>query len=954
MGKNQTEIANGIIDRLKQEQASYVKYPAIGRLDVELNDVSKVFWLTESEDHGSIQLGRGFLGGQEVVGIGQSSVARISGEPNIYKNSLVGEILIKHAKGRHTYNAPSGKVQLQIITKATYRPILKEVDAIEGEMKMNDGSPLLRWRSLRQWLKGLQHVGSQDDTSEIEGTEAVSSDHGLQTKESDRVGASSDTFIDLTELDSASNEYKELLAAHAMSQQVEANLRARKKADSDSRQSYIRTSQELRVQHILDPIQEEAKREHFYDDYFVVIEGGPGTGKTTTLIQRIKFLTARTIEEYFVDRNRDFTPEMKSLLFQSGPPWLFISPSRLLKDYLKQAMSAEHLTQLEDCVWDWPTLKNELMRKYGLYGTKSKLQPVPKGSKEYRPTFYKKEVRHLRTLEAEFTEAFLDKVWFRVNGIERAVWQTQAFRTKAKSLQSIIDAAKENRNMESTLRMFRRFQEVESDWSNQIARRGNDIISKRVREVFGSFDRDDAVKHAMVALHQEISDKRTSDFVAWTVNAITDALKESARRTLGVDERITRKSEKVIAVIPSLENWHAEEADVVAFAYSFSRITQGLAVNIFDRLVDAFRDFRKESGYRNAIRQRSGTLFDLMLSSGNKQIHPEEEAFLLGFINRMMASFSRLYPSDFREENEPNMHVFAKGYVNAVRPVIAVDEAADFALIDLDCIATLKHTLIGSMTLCGDLMQRTTTEGLSSWSDLNSMLSRRISHVGDFVKVYPLKKSYRQSEKILRVARLIYERQRNTPAPYVGHQPESENEPPPQLIVAANSNERLDLVAQSILQISEDYGVGVVPTIAVFVPTESEVRHTADALNEHPSIMASGIKIEACTGGVVIGVKSSVRVFSVEFIKGLEFEAVIFHDFDRLSASYPEDLVGRLLYVGLSRAAYHLVITTANGFNENLNYLHNVFETRQSKEAEKPGKGSGLLSLEPEATGEWD
>ena len=56
------------------------------------------------------------------------------------------------------------------------------------------------------------------------------------------------------------------------------------------------------------------------------------------------------------------------------------------------------------------------------------------------------------------------------------------------------------------------------------------------------------------------------------------------------------------------------------------------------------------------------------------------------------------------------------------------------------------------------------------------------------------------------------------------------------------------------------------------------------------------------------GRDSAVRVFNVEHIKGLEFEAVFFVAIDRLATSYP-DLFDKYLYVGATRAATYLGMT---------------------------------------------
>jgi DNA helicase IV len=52
-----------------------------------------------------------------------------------------------------------------------------------------------------------------------------------------------------------------------------------------------------------------------------------------------------------------------------------------------------------------------------------------------------------------------------------------------------------------------------------------------------------------------------------------------------------------------------------------------------------------------------------------------------------------------------------------------------------------------------------------------------------------------------------------------------------------------------------------------------------------------------------------VRVFDVQHIKGLEFEAVLFVGLERLAQRYP-DLFEKYLYVGATRAAMFFGMTT--------------------------------------------
>ena len=65
---------------------------------------------------------------------------------------------------------------------------------------------------------------------------------------------------------------------------------------------YIHQQGKLRFNPILDPVQNRIKTQNLFNGVTVVIDGGPGTGKTTTMIQRLKYLTDwDAIEEDFMN-----------------------------------------------------------------------------------------------------------------------------------------------------------------------------------------------------------------------------------------------------------------------------------------------------------------------------------------------------------------------------------------------------------------------------------------------------------------------------------------------------------------------------------------------------------------------------------------------------------------------------------------------------------------------------
>ncbi|MBD1204843.1 MAG: DNA helicase UvrD, partial [Rhodobacteraceae bacterium] len=93
------------------------------------------------------------------------------------------------------------------------------------------------------------------------------------------------------------------------------------------------------------------------------------------------------------------------------------------------------------------------------------------------------------------------------------------------------------------------------------------------------------------------------------------------------------------------------------------------------------------------------------------------------------------------------------------------------------------------------------------------------------------------------------------------------------------------------------------PSIAVFVPREDLVVPVAGELQQ--ALQDTNIEVMPCLGGQVLGLDRHVRVFAVEHIKGLEFEAAFFHSLNDLAVNEP-DLFDKYLYVGATRAATFL------------------------------------------------
>ena len=96
------------------------------------------------------------------------------------------------------------------------------------------------------------------------------------------------------------------------------------------------------------------------------------------------------------------------------------------------------------------------------------------------------------------------------------------------------------------------------------------------------------------------------------------------------------------------------------------------------------------------------------------------------------------------------------------------------------------------------------------------------------------------------------------------------------------------------------------PSIAILVNTEQQIEPLQKALNQ--KLASKNIEVDACLKGQILGSRNNVRIFSVDYIKGLEFEAAFFVSVDKLANIKP-DIFDKFLYVGVSRAATFLGLT---------------------------------------------
>jgi hypothetical protein len=244
---------------------------------------------------------------------------------------------------------------------------------------------------------------------------------------------------------------------------------------------------------------------------------------------------------------------------------------------------------------------------------------------------------------------------------------------------------------------------------------------------------------------------------------------------------------------------------------------------------------------------------------------------------------------------------FLSSIRNLWQSQIVVDEATDFSPVQLACMSSLCDPALNSFLACGDFNQRLTRWGTRSAEDLEFVFPD--------IETREITVTYRHSRQLnefaARIAALTGD---EGPAAGLPEHVENEGVPPVCGFRLADSSMCAAWLAARIVEI-EKLSDGL-PTVAVLVSGEDAVRPLADALND--ALEENNIRAVACPEGKFVGQDNEVRVFDIQHIKGLEFEAVFFVGIDQLAEDEPE-LFGKYLYVGATRAATYLGMTSSGG-----------------------------------------
>ena len=248
---------------------------------------------------------------------------------------------------------------------------------------------------------------------------------------------------------------------------------------------------------------------------------------------------------------------------------------------------------------------------------------------------------------------------------------------------------------------------------------------------------------------------------------------------------------------------------------------------------------------------------------------------------------------------------------------VFVDEATDLSAVQLACTIELANPTLRSWFACGDLRQRITANGIRNRSEIEWL--NRVA--GIQIEIREIDVGYRQSKRLRDLADALATLdgdQARTKAP----KGSEEADVWPLLGEGLSENALAEWLAGRIYEV--EAAIGRLPSVAVFVDGDDLVDPLVNAA--HPILAKRTIPIVGCKEGRIAGDTREVRVFDVQHIKGLEFEAVFFVGIDGLAQRIPE-LFHRFFYVGVTRAATYLGLTCVGVLPERLEAVRSHFST---------------------------
>ena len=657
----------------------------------------------------------------------------------------------------------------------------------------------------------------------------------------------------------------------------------------------------LRDQSVMNKVQDEIFRLPI--DRQVMLEGPPGTGKTTTLIKRLS--QKLTLSQ---EREEDYRAITEHQLSgEHHKSWIMFSPTALLEHYLREAFARDNVPASQERIQTWTNFRN---------GLASRVLGLLRSGKRTTGFLRDDSAQHLSPYALENQP----ELYSAFDTMQRELYIQELDEALAVLAESGEPALGESaRRMVSRLGTGRRasllsiYLEVDTlsvelrEWVTRTRAEMIETVDRRI-DVIARLRGKESISELsklVAKIDSAESDDEDDEDEALETEAPPTTTKERLYRVLRASIRTmavaawTKRSVARTSKYKLITEWLGDDAipsaELVRMGRTHSLISSiGMVTlttrNYFSRLPQRYRAFRKGAPSPWFLPEAADATkltpdeLDLLVA-----IHLDAASELLGSA-RVRGNLS-----------QGNLQVLAP-LIAEFRNQVVVDEATDFSPLQLRAMACLATPGIRSFFACGDFNQRLSRHGVSKRSALEWAVPG--------VEFRQVEIAYRQSKELRLFANKIVELSGGELFETSLNGPRSAEGFAPVVHVSRDGSiGQSRWIADRIVEIDAIHTY--LPSIAVFVPDESLVVPVADELRG--ALQETNIEVMPCLGGQILGSDRHVRVFAVEHIKGLEFEAAFFHSLHDLAKNEP-DLFDKFLYVGATRAATFLGLTCADRF----------------------------------------
>lgn len=642
---------------------------SVGRSSVIIEGQgNKTIWITNTSTKSNFDYYTGNDG--RVQGVAHSSIHTYTGDgPTVCKNQELGTILMENHSGRYPYKTPRGQMFVEIHNSSYYTQSNSKRDVYDIKVGIPN-SKMLSFTSLDKAISTyLEILRQRDEAEEIIDKKKRDLEDQKKKEEAAKIAAQK-------EHDEAERIRKEEEAriAEEERKKTEAELAAHKKENEEREKkakefeetyNFIRMQATLRLNPRLDKSQNIIKFSHIFDGVTTIIEGGPGTGKSTTLIQRMKLLIDKEdLEDKKLNHPEYKLTDLKIKIASERNSWAFFSPTDLLCKYLKADMAYEGLTQYEDKTHVWNDfLRKALMRDdYKLAGSKCRFVYNKKYGEE--GLFVCNQLEVVRA----FSAYYLNQIKTRIQTIAQIDYSKYPWKGVGSMIKDRCKGIESANDLPSILKILFALNSLKDLPTPAGIMSVKDVVSTYEAKVEALTDRyliewkkDEDFYNELMECEENILDNDEAIDTAIDIDEddslddkadVAIELRKDIKRFIRLIASSKKEIEEISSIYKDLYNLIREKikredlSEISDIAYFNREIYPCISnVEVFllnvDFISNTYLSFRKKMFEEKNLNWDLSLMEKIIGVTSKNYIHHDECCLLIGFINNLLISIAR-------------------------------------------------------------------------------------------------------------------------------------------------------------------------------------------------------------------------------------------------------------------------------------------------------------------------